>query len=81
MTGNRGGWGACIGAVLRIGAPGGVIRVRPAPVSRTSGKYPGPDGRAICVITAGCAQRRIVATGWSTGPEAALPAGIGAVGA
>jgi hypothetical protein len=42
---------------------------------------------AIFVLTTadrqvvGCAQRRIVATGWSIEPEAALPAGIGAAGA
>jgi Protein of unknown function (DUF3293) len=52
MTGNPGGWSAYINAVLRIEAPSGVIRVRPAPVSWTSGEYPEPDGRAICVITA-----------------------------
>jgi hypothetical protein len=43
---------------------------------------------AIFVLTpadrqvAGCAERRrVVATGWSIEPEAALPAGIGAAGA
>ena len=162
MTGNPGGWSAYIDAVLRIGAPSGVIWVRPAPVSTTSGEYPDPDGRAICVITAhnpggrvasgadnaaaqaqlvaelekrgltwwpaaggdpswthvedsaavigmdeadaialgaqfgqdaifmltpadrqvvGCAERRVVATGWSIEPEADSPAGIGAAGA
>jgi hypothetical protein len=38
--------------VLRIEAPGGVVWVRPAPVSQTSGEYPEPEGRAIYVITA-----------------------------
>jgi hypothetical protein len=52
MTGNSSGWSAYIEAVLRIEAPSGVIWVRPAPVSGTSGEYPEPDGRAICVITA-----------------------------
>jgi hypothetical protein len=46
------GWGAYIDAVLRIETPGGVIWVRPAPLSRTSGEYPDPEGRTICVITA-----------------------------
>lgn len=42
---------------------------------------------AIFVLTpaerqvAGCAQRRIVATGWSIEPEADSPAGTGATGA
>jgi hypothetical protein len=52
MTGNSSRWSAYIDAVLRIEAPSGVIWVRPAPVARTSGEYPEPDGRAICVITA-----------------------------
>jgi hypothetical protein len=162
MTGNPGAWSAYIDAILRIEVPSGVIWVRPAPVPGTSGEYPGPDGRAICVITAhnpggrvacgaenaaaqarlvaelekrgltwwpaaggdsswthvedsaavigmgeadaialgaqfgqdaifvltvadrqvvGCAERRVVATGWSIEPEADLPAGTGAAGA
>lgn len=52
MTAKSGGWGAYIDAVLRIEAPGGVIWVRPAPVSWASGEYPDPEGRTICVITA-----------------------------
>lgn len=52
MTANPDGWSAYIDAVLRIDAPGGVIWVQPAPVSTTSGEYPVPDGRVICVITA-----------------------------
>jgi hypothetical protein len=52
MTGNSGGWSAYTDAALRIKAPNGVIWVRPAPASTTSGEYPGPDGRVICVITA-----------------------------
>lgn len=52
MSETPGGWSAYSDAVLRIEAPGGVIWVRPAPISLVSGEYPEPDGRAICVITA-----------------------------
>jgi hypothetical protein len=52
MTGNPGGWSAYSDAILRIEAPSRVIWVRPAPISRTSGEYPEPEGRVICVITA-----------------------------
>ena len=52
MTAEPGGWDAYVGAVMRIEAPGGVIWVRPAPVTRTAGTYPEPAGRAIYVITA-----------------------------
>jgi len=52
MAVNSREWGVYIDAVLRIEAPSGVIWVRPAPVSRTSGDYPDPEGRTICVITA-----------------------------
>jgi hypothetical protein len=45
-------WDAYVGAVMRIEAPGGVFWVRPAPVARTTGEYPDPAGRAICVMTA-----------------------------
>jgi hypothetical protein len=52
MTGSPGAWSAYSDAVVRIEAPSGVIWVRPAPISTTSGRYPEPAGRAICVITA-----------------------------
>jgi Protein of unknown function (DUF3293) len=52
MTAETGGWDAYAGAVIRIEAPSGMIWVRPAPVTRTSGDYPDPEGRAIYVITA-----------------------------
>lgn len=52
MTAKFSGWGAYIDAVLRIEAPGGVIWVRPTPISRSTGQYPDPEGRTICVITA-----------------------------
>jgi hypothetical protein len=52
MTAKSSRWDAYIDAVLRIEAPGGVVWVRPAPVSWSSGEYPEPEGRAICVITA-----------------------------
>ena len=38
--------------MVRIEAPGGVIWVQPAPVTRNAGQYPDPEGRPICVITA-----------------------------
>jgi hypothetical protein len=52
MTAKSSGWGAYIDAVLRIEAPDGVIWVRPQPISRSTGQYPDPEGRTICVITA-----------------------------
>jgi hypothetical protein len=45
-------WGAYIDAVLRMSTLGGVIWVRPAPVSRSSGECPDPESRTTCVITA-----------------------------
>jgi Protein of unknown function (DUF3293) len=45
-------WDAYVQAVIRIEAPVGVIWVRPAPVTRTAGEYPDPQGRTIYVITA-----------------------------
>jgi hypothetical protein len=52
MSETPGGWSAYSDAVLRIEAPSGVIWVRPTPISLASGKYPDPQGRTICVITA-----------------------------
>ena len=52
MTAEPNGWDAYVGAVMRIEAPGGVVWVRPAPVTRTAGAYPDPAGRAMYVITA-----------------------------
>lgn len=52
MTGNPDRWSAYAGALLRIEAPGGVLWMRPAPVTWTRGTYPDPEGRVICVITA-----------------------------
>jgi hypothetical protein len=52
MTTELGGWDAYTTAVVRIEAPSGVIWLRPAPVTRTEGQYPDPDGRPISVITA-----------------------------
>jgi Protein of unknown function (DUF3293) len=51
MTAESGGWDADVGAVMRIEVPGGVVWVRPAPMTRTAGTYPDPAGRTICVIT------------------------------
>jgi hypothetical protein len=47
MTAETGGWDAYAGAVIRIEAPGGVVWVRSAPVTRTAGDYPDSGGRAI----------------------------------
>ena len=52
MTGEPGAWDAYLGAVMRIEGPGGVVWVRPAPVTHTAGEYPDPDGRPIYVMTA-----------------------------
>jgi len=52
MTAEPSGWDVYPGAAVRIEAPGGVIWVRPAPVTRNAGQYPDPEGRTICVITA-----------------------------
>lgn len=52
MTAEPNGWDAYVGAVIRVEAPGGVVWVRPAPITRTTGEYPDPEGRAIYVITA-----------------------------
>jgi hypothetical protein len=84
MTGNPGGWSAYVDAVLRIEAPSGGIRVRPAPISTTSGEYPEPDGRAICVITAHNPGGRPASGADNAAAQAKLaaePAGTGAAGA
>lgn len=45
-------WSAYAAAVMRLETPDGVVWVKPAPKTQTRGKYPDPDGRAICVVTA-----------------------------
>jgi hypothetical protein len=52
MTAEPRGWNAYVTAVIRIEAPGGVVWVRPAPITRTVGEYPDPEARAIYVMTA-----------------------------
>jgi hypothetical protein len=52
MTRELGGWDAYTTAVVGMEAPGGVIWLQPAPIARTDGQYPDPDGRPIYVITA-----------------------------
>lgn len=52
VTGDLGRWSAYVDAVVGIETPDGVAWVRPAPVTRTQGTYPDPDGRVICVVTA-----------------------------
>jgi hypothetical protein len=52
MTVELGGWDAYTSSLVRIAPPGGVIWLRPAPITRTQGRYPDPDGRPISVITA-----------------------------
>jgi uncharacterized protein DUF3293 len=46
------GWDGYTSAVIRIDAPDGVIWVRPAPITQTTGAYPDPEGRPIYVMTA-----------------------------
>ena len=52
MTAKPSAWDAYVRAVIRIEAPGGVIWVRPAPATHTTGEYPDPEDRPIYVITA-----------------------------
>jgi hypothetical protein len=52
MAAEPSGWGAYVGTVMRIEAPGGMVWVRPAPVTHTVGAYPDTEGRAIYLITA-----------------------------
>ena len=47
-----GGWEAYLTAEVSIEAPGGPVRVFPAPPLQASGLYPDAGGRAISVITA-----------------------------
>jgi Protein of unknown function (DUF3293) len=47
-----GGWDAYVTAVVRIESPDGVRWLKPAPIFRTEGRYPDPDGRPIYVLTA-----------------------------
>ena len=43
MTAEPSGWDAYVSAAMRLEAPGGAIWVRPAPLTRTRGKYPEPQ--------------------------------------
>jgi len=52
MSEELGGWDAYVTAVVRIESPGGVRWLKPAPIFRTEGCYPDPDGRPIYVLTA-----------------------------
>ena len=52
MTAEPTGWNAYVAAVIRIETPGGVVWVRPAPITRTTGENPDPEARAIYVMTA-----------------------------
>ena len=70
-------WGAYVSALLRIETPGGVIWVRPAPVTRTAGEYPGPDGRTICVITAHNPGGRTASDAANASAQARLVAELG----
>ena len=47
-----GAWEAYLTAEVSIDAPGGTVRVFPAPALQASGRYPDAEGRAISVITA-----------------------------
>ena len=74
MTAELGGWDAYASAVIRIEAPGGVIWVRPAPVTRTAGDYPDPGGRAIYLITAHNPGGRMASDAANASAEARLTA-------
>jgi hypothetical protein len=52
MSQELGGWDAYVSAVVRIESPGGARWLKPAPIFRTEGRYPDPDGRPIYVLTA-----------------------------
>ena len=78
--GDPGGWSAYEAALLRIETPGGLVWVRPAPISRTSGKYPEPEGRAICVITAHNPGGRVVSGADNAARQAQLVAKVEARG-
>jgi uncharacterized protein DUF3293 len=52
MSEELGGWDAYVAAVVRIESPDGVRWLKPARIFRTEGRYPDPDGRPICVLTA-----------------------------
>lgn len=47
-----GAWEAYLTTEVSIDAPGGAVRVFPAPPLQASGQYPDAEGRAIAVITA-----------------------------
>ena len=79
-SGNPGGWSAYIAALLRIETPGGLVWVRPAPISRTSGEYPEPERRAICVITAHNPGGRVVSGADNAARQAQLVAEVEARG-
>ena len=77
MNAEPGRWDAYIGAVMRIEAPSGVVWVRPAPVTCTTGEYPDPAGRVIYVITAHNPGGRIASDAANALAEAQLAAEIG----
>jgi hypothetical protein len=72
MTVKPSKWGAYIDAVLRIEAPDRVIWVRPTPISRSTGQYPDPEGRTICVITAHNPGGQLVSDGENDTAQARL---------
>ena len=74
MTAEPSGWDAYAGAVVRIEAPGGVVWVQPAPVTRNAGQYPDPEGRPICVITAHNPGGRMASDAANASAEARLSA-------
>ena len=74
MTEEPSRWDAYVGAVMQIEAPGGVVWVRPAPITRTTGEYPDPGGRAIYVITAHNSGGRMASDTANASAEARLAA-------
>jgi hypothetical protein len=76
MTVEPSGWNAYVAAVIRIETPRGVIWVQPAPITRTAGKYPDPEDRAIYVITAHNPGGRIASDTANAAAEARLAAAL-----
>jgi hypothetical protein len=52
MSDELGGWDAYVEAVVRIETPAGGRWLKPYSIFRTEGRYPDPEGRPICVLTA-----------------------------
>jgi hypothetical protein len=72
MSAELGGWDAYVAAVVRIEPPGGARWLKPAPIFRTEGRYPDPDGRPIYVLTAHNPAGRLASDAANAGAQARL---------